>query len=284
MSCFHCVWDFNSVLSDKDKILNFTLINDLSSNQAHITLFAFLPSALMVPEPREFCFVWMFCARLLSLAAFSHPPPQGWKHCRHGAENGTAQWECQACSRNLRWFTDKPVWVAQMQFMQSFECNEKTTCKKDGGCWRATCPCIWGELGFSMMGIPPLLYHEESVKWSFSFGSCFLMHLFMSSSTLCFCSFLRHILGFISWFIAPVVQSQTCTPSWQGVHSSRAVMTWTIPTLSILSHEMLCFIYFSDSPPGHQPYRRRCLTILLPWGSKWKNLEYLFIWTLSWCF
>lgn len=38
------------------------------------TLFAFLPSALMVPEPREFCFVWMICARLLRFTAFSHPP------------------------------------------------------------------------------------------------------------------------------------------------------------------------------------------------------------------
>lgn len=29
--------------------------------------------------------------------------------------------------------SDKPVWVAQVQFVESFECNKKTTWKKDGG-------------------------------------------------------------------------------------------------------------------------------------------------------
>lgn len=36
---------------------------------------------------------------------------------------------------------------------------------------------FWRVLGFSIMGIPHLLYHEESVMCSFSFDSCFLMNL-----------------------------------------------------------------------------------------------------------
>lgn len=31
-------------------------------------------------------------------------------------------------------FSDKSMWAALVQFMESFECNKKTTCKKDGGC------------------------------------------------------------------------------------------------------------------------------------------------------
>lgn len=176
MSCFHCVWDFNSVLSDKDKILNFTLINDLSSNRAHIPLFAFLPSALMVPEPREFCFGWVFCARLLRFTPYL-PRAENTADMeqRMALPSGNAQLAVEISGDGI--FSDKSMWAALVQFMESFECNKKTTCKKDGGCWRATCSCILGMLGFSMMGIPSLLHHEESVKCSFSFDSCFLMNL-----------------------------------------------------------------------------------------------------------
>lgn len=61
-------------------------------------------------------------------------------------------------------FCDKPVWVAQAQIMESFECNKKTIHKKDGGCWRAKWPCVLGSVGLFYDGDfpPPRIMNSQS--------------------------------------------------------------------------------------------------------------------------
>lgn len=297
MSCFHCVWDFNSVLSDKDKILNFTLINDLSSNQAHVVCL----SALSTDGSRAEGV--LLCVDDLCQASQIHclfpPTSQGWKPCRHGAESGTAQWECQACSTisGDGIFSDKPRWVAQVQFMESFECYKNTTkynlkeiqkynLQERLRLLKSHMPLHSGECFCDGNSSPPVSWRVCQVQlliW-FMFPIESPLSLVQPCASAPFSG--TSLALFHAWFIVAVVQSQSCMPSWQGGHCSRAVMTWTIPAFKILCCEMLCFISFSDIPPDHQPYKQRCLTFLLHWGSKWKKLgfEYLFVWTLPWCF
>lgn len=99
---------------------------------------------------------------------------------------------------------------------------------------------------------------------------------------------------FHAWLLAPVVQSRSCMPSWQGGCYSRAMLTRSIPMFNqlsykILFHVVLCFISFSHIalPLDCEPYRQRCLAFLLQWGSEGcqkLEFEYLFSRTLSWHF
>lgn len=180
MSCFHCVWDFNSVLSDKDKILNFTLINDLSSNQAHISLFAFLSSALMAPEPREFCLVWMFCASDSQIHCLFPPTSPGLKTL----QTWSREWHCSVGMAGLQqksqvrgYFLTNPCGLLRCNSWSLWNATKRQLGRKMEANEEPHALGFWGVLGFSMMGVPPLLYHEESVMCSLSFDSCFLMNL-----------------------------------------------------------------------------------------------------------
>lgn len=131
-------------------------------------------------------------------------------------------------------FCDKPTWVAQVQFMESFECNKKTTHKNDGSCWRATCPCILGSVGLFYDGnsSPP-------VSWTVYQVQLLIWFMFPNESSLCLvqpCASAPFSSTSLASFHAPVVQSQTYIPSWQGGCCSRVMLTWSIPTFKILSH------------------------------------------------
>lgn len=187
-------------------------------------------------------------------------------------------------------FCDKPMWVAIQGVLWM---QQKDNSQEHGSCWRTTCPCILGSVGLSYNGNSSLpvswrVYQVQLLVW-FMFPNEPYLCLVQACASAPFSG--TSLASFHAWFIAPVVQSQTCMLSWQGGHCSRAMLTWSIPAFKILSHEMLCFFVFLGFFyialfPDYQPYRQMCLTFLQHWGSKWKKLglEYLFSWTLSWCF
>lgn len=78
----------------------------------------------MVPEPREFCFVWMFCARLLKFTPYL-PRAENTADMeqRMALLSGNAKLAVDISGDGI--FSDKPMWAAQVQFMESFECNKK---------------------------------------------------------------------------------------------------------------------------------------------------------------
>lgn len=174
MSCFHCVWDFNSVLSDKDQMLNFTLINDLSSNKAYVPCCICL-SALSVFSSRANGV--LLCMDVLCQACLIHrhfPPTflglkilQTWK----------GEWHlltriCQAWSRRLR--SSAILWqicVGCCSINHGVSGMQQKSQEQDGLAEEPHDLAVQGIWGFSMTGVvffSPLC-HERSVKCNVSF-------------------------------------------------------------------------------------------------------------------
>lgn len=217
--------------------------------------------------------------------SISLPFPQGWKHCRHGAETGTAQWECQACSRNLSWYIlTKPGGLHRCNSWSLLNATKIQLAKKMEAVEEPHALAFWGVFLWWE-------FFPSCIMKSLSSAASHLIHVsywifFMSSSTLCFYSFLRHILGFVSCMIysscCPESKLHAQLTRWALLQSSNDMDHPSIQDPLLWNALFHFFFWYSSWPSALQAKVPHFFSALRKQVKK--TGIWVFVWTLSWCF